>query len=573
MAIRKRPGLLPEDFYHNFRETTYGSDVVSACSVSPKYCLVYFNSNETDVGLGMVPSEEPALTDKDGNMLDTDWIEGGGPNHFFKLDDTVVIVGPPVGENGKRPFVELDRKAELYDAMFLSAESDVQAKIFNGKSFTDLELVNKEDALLYSLMENKVSVDMLCDLKKKASKDKKRTRRWGDIALFKETLTLPKGVTQVGNIELIFNSSLTLPKGVTRVGDIKLHSGPSLALPKGVTKMGDIALHGGSSLTLPEGATQVKDIVLSGGSSLVLPEGVTQVGNIALIGGSSLSFPEVVTKVGNVELNHNSSLILPEGVTRVGNIILDGGSSLTLSEGVTEVGDIKLLNASSLTLPKGVTEVGDIVLYLDASITFPDGYVLKNSSDDYDVGDYQGYMLKNPGDDYGVGDYEVLEFFAEDMNQLLSEHQKFLEKETPMSMQASETKEPVSESMVEQSIDPEGLQGQRMFVVYPEDVSEGHPLPMSVEGRLTNDGKAYVSFSDINRIIPKDGLIMVKNPNCNIYEAFDRKTFDLLYQMNHDGTASRKKQSETMKPGIRKKPSLKKLSLELRYKRLKNNVL
>ncbi len=109
-----------------------------------------------------------------------------------------------------------------------------------------------------------------------------------------------------------------------------------------------------------------------------------------------------------------------------------------------------------------------------------------------------------------------------------------------------------------QTIDPEGLQGQRFFVVYPEDVSEGRPLPMCVEGRLTNDGKAYVCFSDSNRIIPEDGLIMVKNRHCNIYEAFNRKTFDLLFQMNPDGTASRKKQSETMKPGMRKKSSLKK---------------
>lgn len=151
---------------------------------------------------------------------------------------------------------------------------------------------------------------------------------------------------------------------------------------------------------------------------------------------------------------------------------------------------------------------------------------------------------------------------------------EFLEKEKPTTMQAGETKELVSESIVEkpvkkhqeenprkmewQTIDPEGLQGRRIFVIYPEDVSEGHPLPMCVEGRLTNDGKAYVSFSDSNRIVPEDGLIMVKNPKCNIYEAFNRKTFDLLYQMNPDGTASRKKRSETMKPGTRKKPSLKK---------------
>lgn len=372
----------------------------------------------------------------------------------------------------------------------------------------------------------------------KESKDKKRTRRWGDILLFKETLTLPKGVTRVGNIKLHGGSSLTLPEGATQVKDIVLSGGSSLVLPEGVTQVGNIALIGGSSLSFPEGVTRVGTVELDHNSSLTLPKGVTQMGGVFLSNGSSFTLPEGVTQVGKIVLYGGSSFTLPKDVTQVGDISLYGSrSSLTLPEGVTKVGNIYLEHNSSLTLPEGVTQVGGLTLNQGASITFPDGYVLKNNGDNDD---------------------DVFEYSAETMNQRLSEHQKFLEKETPMSMQAGETKEPVSESMVEQTIDPEGLQGQRMFVVYPEDVSEGHPLPMSVEGRLTNDGKAYVSFSDSNRIVPKDGLIMVKNPNCNIYEAFDRKTFDLLYQMNHDGTASRKKQSETMKPGMRKKSLLKK---------------
>ena len=46
------------------------------------------------------------------------------------------------------------------------------------------------------------------------SKDKKSRRRWGDITLYKETLTLPEGVTHVRDIVLFDSSSLTLPEGV-----------------------------------------------------------------------------------------------------------------------------------------------------------------------------------------------------------------------------------------------------------------------------------------------------------------------------------------------------------------------
>lgn len=245
------------------------------------------------------------------------------------------------------------------------------------------------------------------------------------------------------------------------------------------------------TLTLPKDVTQVGNIYLEA-ASLTLPEGVTQVGNISLI-AASLTLPEGVTKVGLIDLFHHTFLALPEGVT--------------------SVLDIRLHDFTSLTLPKGLTQVrGLCALSGGCSITFPDGYILKNSG------------------------HGILEYSAKEMNQLLSAHQEFLEKEK----------------------DPEGLQGQRVFVVYPEDVSEGRPLPMSVEGRLTNDGKAYVSFSNGNRIIPEDGLIMVKYHSCNFYDAFERKTFDLLYQMNPDGSASRKKQSETMKPEIRKKSLLKK---------------
>lgn len=86
------------------------------------------------------------------------------------------------------------------------------------------------------------------------SKDKKSRRRWGDITLYKETLTLPEGVTHVRDIELFDFSSLTLPEGVKKVGDIELYDRSSLTLSKGLTQVGGLyALSGGCSITFPDG--------------------------------------------------------------------------------------------------------------------------------------------------------------------------------------------------------------------------------------------------------------------------------------------------------------------------------
>ena len=215
------------------------------------------------------------------------------------------------------------------------------------------------------------------------------------------SLTLPESVTQVGNIILRNFSSLTLPDGVTQVGDISLGGFSSLTLPDGVTQVGYICLRGTTSLTLPEGITLVGDIELIGPAFLTLPEGVKQVGNIILEDSSSLTLPDGVTQVGSIILRDFSSLILPEGVTKVGWISLYDYTSLTLPEGVTQVGDIYLRDYASLTLPEGVTRVGSTIITPGASITFPDGFVLKPSEKD------------------GVKRYS-----AEEMNRLLSEHQK-----------------------------------------------------------------------------------------------------------------------------------------------------
>ena len=101
------------------------------------------------------------------------------------------------------------------------------------------------------------------------------------------------------------------------------------------------------------------------------------------------------------------------------------------------------------------------------------------------------------------------------------------------------------------------LIGQTVYTVLPDDVKNGI-LPPGVSYGLTEKSQVFVSFNgNNNRLIPDDGLILVKDKATDSYECFSRKSFDLIFKVNPDGSASRKEQKMTMKPGLRKKSSLK----------------
>ena len=172
---------------------------------------------------------------------------------------------------------------------------------------------------------------------------------WSEYKEYIQTITLPEGVTSIGNSAFYGCSSLTsitLPKGVTSIGNSAFYgcsSLTSITLPKSVTKIGNEAFNGCSSLTnitIPDNS-QLNNIGIyafrdcSSLISITLPEGVTSIGNSVFRDCSSLT-----------------SIIIPEGVTSIGSSAFEGCSSLTsiiIPEGVTSIGSSAFYRCSSLT--------------------------------------------------------------------------------------------------------------------------------------------------------------------------------------------------------------------------------
>lgn len=168
MAINRKltPGRLPDDFKSNFADTMYGSKVVSVRRTeNPDYFLVLYNSNESDVGLGMVPEDQPVLTDGKGRKLAFDRLDGPQKNdsdHFYVLDDKVVVVsGVSAEERDKpHPVLEMERDAGLYKRILMVLSDDhppvdLKKTELQGKPYL------YEDALSSMLSSHKVSFEQL----------------------------------------------------------------------------------------------------------------------------------------------------------------------------------------------------------------------------------------------------------------------------------------------------------------------------------------------------------------------------------------------------------------------------
>lgn len=148
MAIKRK---LPDEFRKNFFDSMYGSEVVYVRKTeNPDYCQVYYNSNESELGLGMVPEEQPVLCDGKGNKLAFDRLYGpqdGGSDHFYVLDDKVVVVSGASAEEryNPNPVLEMEREPGLHRRIIASLRFDedcMDGGILKDSHFYEVVLVS-----------------------------------------------------------------------------------------------------------------------------------------------------------------------------------------------------------------------------------------------------------------------------------------------------------------------------------------------------------------------------------------------------------------------------------------------
>ena len=208
------------------------------------------------------------------------------------------------------------------------------------------------------------------------------------------SLTLPAGITEIGNRAFWYCSgltSLTLPAGITEIGESAFSgcSGlTSLTLPAGITEIGESAFSdcwGLTSLTLPAGITEIGDYAFWGCwglTSLNLSDGIiTSIGSYAFHGCrglTSLNLPAGITSIGSYAFYGCSgltSLTLPVGIAYIGYSAFydcSGLTSLNLPAGITSIGDRAFKGCSgltSLTLPAGITSIGSSAFWGCSGLT------------------------------------------------------------------------------------------------------------------------------------------------------------------------------------------------------------
>ena len=207
------------------------------------------------------------------------------------------------------------------------------------------------------------------------------------------SLTLPAGITEIGNRAFWYCSgltSLTLPAGITEIGESAFSDCwglTSLTLPAGITEIGDYAFWGCwglTSLNLSDGIiTSIGSYAFHGCrglTSLNLPAGITSIGSYAFYGCSGLT-----------------SLTLPVGIAYIGYSAFydcSGLTSLTLPAGITSIGSSAFWGCSGLTsiyvYAEKVPKIGsDVFKEVDAKKCTL--YVLMETYDAYWLSDF-GYF-------------------------------------------------------------------------------------------------------------------------------------------------------------------------------------
>ena len=161
----------------------------------------------------------------------------------------------------------------------------------------------------------------------------------------------------------------------------------SVTLPDGLTNIGNMAFFGCSKLTsadVPASVTHIGDNAFNGCNamtSVVLHEGLTSLGQYAFAmcyGLTSIDIPTTVTSIANdafYSCTGLTSVVIPDGITSIEERTFGSCyelTSVTIPASVTSIGarafsgDSKL---ASIDIPAGVTSIGDFSFYNCTSLT------------------------------------------------------------------------------------------------------------------------------------------------------------------------------------------------------------
>jgi hypothetical protein len=161
------------------------------------------------------------------------------------------------------------------------------------------------------------------------------------------TVTIPVGVTSIGNNAFYYCTSLTsitIPPGVTSIGDRAFSSCDYLA-----------------SITIPPGVTSIGDGAFSNCylASITIPSSVTRIGNVSSIGPDY--FNGAFYSCGNLA---TVTFATDSELTTIGHGTFSSCTkltSITIPVSVTTIGDSAFYycrSLTSITIPSSVTSVG-----------------------------------------------------------------------------------------------------------------------------------------------------------------------------------------------------------------------